>query len=162
VDANDPETWRWIWLIAAVAFAIGEMATVGSFFLAPFAVGATVAAVLSFLGVDVGVTWVVFMGVSLVSFLGMRPLSRTLDQEGTALGVGSHRQIGQHAKVVETISADHEGGFVMLGPERWRAESQGDVTIAEGSIVEVLEVRGTRVIVSPVSGPTIDPRPPTA
>ena len=52
MDANDPETWRWIWLIAAVAFAIGEMATVGSFFLAPFAVGATVAAVLSFLGVE--------------------------------------------------------------------------------------------------------------
>ena len=42
MDSGDPEVWRWIWLIAAVVFGVGEMAVAGSFFLAPFAIGATV------------------------------------------------------------------------------------------------------------------------
>ena len=37
---DDPEVWRWIWLVAAVLFAIGEMGSPGSFFLLPFAAGA--------------------------------------------------------------------------------------------------------------------------
>ena len=38
-----------LWLILAVVFAVGELATLG-FFLAPFAVGAGVAAVVSAAG----------------------------------------------------------------------------------------------------------------
>ena len=41
---------EWIvWLIAAVAFGVGEVLTLG-FFLAPFAVGALVAALVSAAG----------------------------------------------------------------------------------------------------------------
>ena len=40
-------------LIAAIVFGLGEIAVAGSFFLAPFAVGAAVAALLAFAGVDV-------------------------------------------------------------------------------------------------------------
>src|SRR5690606_4830686 len=50
VDMGSPEFWRWVWLVAAAVFTLGEMAVAGSFFLAPFAIGAAVAAILAFAG----------------------------------------------------------------------------------------------------------------
>ena len=47
---GEMEAWL-VWLIAAVLFAVGEIATLG-FFLAPFAGGALVASLLA--GLDVG------------------------------------------------------------------------------------------------------------
>src|SRR5262245_38210783 len=73
---DSPEQWRWIWLAATAVFAIGEMATPGSFFLAPFAVGALVASLLAFAGVSVLVEWIVFIVVSLIMLALLRPLSR--------------------------------------------------------------------------------------
>ena len=57
---DSPEQWRWVWIVAAAVFAVGEMSTPGSFFMAPFAVGALVAAALSFAGVSVAASWVAF------------------------------------------------------------------------------------------------------
>jgi membrane protein implicated in regulation of membrane protease activity len=148
---SDPETWRWIWLVAAVGFGVGEIAIAGSFFLAPFALGAALAAILAFAGADIGIQWIAFVGTSGVLLAAMRPLARRLDATGPVLGVGSHRQIGQRARVVEAIDGEHDHGFVMLGAERWRAESIDGVAIAEGSTVTVVEVRGTRVLVAPAA-----------
>jgi membrane protein implicated in regulation of membrane protease activity len=146
---SDPETWRWIWLVAAVGFGVGEIAIAGSFFLAPFALGAALAAILAFAGADLGFQWVAFVGASGVLLAAMRPLARKLDATGPVLGVGSHRQIGQRARVVEAIDGEHDHGFVMLGTERWRAESIDGAAIPVGATVMVVEVRGTRVLVSP-------------
>ena len=48
MDINSPETWRWIWLVAVIAFTVGELTVAGSFYLAPLAVGALVAALGAF------------------------------------------------------------------------------------------------------------------
>ena len=55
MSTGDPNVWRWIWIIAMVVFGIGEMGVAGSFFLAPFAIGAGAAAALAFAGVPLGV-----------------------------------------------------------------------------------------------------------
>jgi membrane protein implicated in regulation of membrane protease activity len=155
MDAGSPEAWRWIWLIAMVTFGVGEMAIAGSFFLAPFAVGAGVAAVLAFAGVAVGIEWAAFLAVSVGAFVALRPVAKRLDSEGPVLGIGSHRQIGQRARVVELIGGEHDHGTVLLGRERWRAESQTGQAIPVDAVVVVIEVRGTRVIVAPVDPPGI-------
>lgn len=160
VDIGSPEQWRWIWLVAAVAFGIGEMALVGSFFLAPFAVGAVVAAVMAFAGVDVTIEWAAFVAVSGSAFLALRPLARRLDAAGPVQGIGSHRQIGQRAQVLEAIDGEHEHGLVMLGGERWRAESLDGGPIAIGVTVVVEEVRGTRLLVRSVPDTTTHPLAP--
>lgn len=144
---SDPEVWRWIWLIAAVVFAIGEISIAGSFFLAPFALGAAVASILAFAGVDLGPQWIAFVVISGALLAAMRPLAHRLDQSQQAPGVGSSRQIGQRARVIESIDGPHDSGFVMLGAERWRAESADGSMIPEGTAVLVTEVRGTRVLV---------------
>lgn len=157
MDAGSPDTWRWIWLIAMVTFGVGEIAVAGSFFLAPFAVGAGVAAVLAFAGVAVGIEWAAFLGVSVASFMVLRPIAKRLDFEGPMLGVGSHRQLGQRARVVEAIDGEHDHGYVQLDRERWRAESQTGQAIPVGATVVVVEVRGTRVIVAPADPPIAPP-----
>lgn len=149
MDTGDPDSWRWIWLVAMVVFGVGEMAVAGSFFLGPFAVGAAIAALLAFAGVVIGVQWAAFLGVSVVAFLALRPMAKKLDEGGPVLGIGSHRQIGQRVRVVEAIDGEHDHGTVLLGHERWRAESASGVPIPEGATVVVVEVKGTRVVVSP-------------
>lgn len=147
MDMGSPEFWRWVWLVTAVTFAVGEMAIAGSFFLAPFALGAAVAAALAFAGVPVSVEWLAFAVVSTAALVALRPLARRLDREGPVLGIGSHRQVGQVARVVVPIDPSTEGGTVLLGAERWRAESTDGLVIPVGSAVSVVEVRGTRLLV---------------
>jgi len=141
-------------LILAVVFAVGEMGVAGSFFLAPFAIGAAVAAILAFADIGLGFQWTAFLGISVASFLALRPLARRLDSDHPVVGIGSNRQVGQRAKVVERIGGEHQPGFVLLGQERWRAETMSGQAIEAGATVFVVEVRGTRVVVAPAdAGP---------
>ncbi|HEY8059213.1 MAG TPA: hypothetical protein VID94_10695, partial [Acidimicrobiales bacterium] len=94
---EDPETWRWIWLGAALVFGLGELAIAGSFFLAPFAIGAVVAATLAFLDVSLGIQWLAFVGVSFAIFVSLRPIARRLDEGEPTAGIGSKRLIGETA-----------------------------------------------------------------
>lgn len=142
-----PEDWRWVWLIAGAVFAVGEMLTPGSFFLAPLAVGALVAAVLAFAGVSVAIEWVVFIVVSIITLRLLRPLARRLDRDALDEGVGSRRLVGTRATVLQAIPGNHELGLVRVDREEWRAQSTDGSPIAEGATVRVADVQGTRVIV---------------
>lgn len=147
---DTPEAWRWIWLIAVFVFAVGEMASPGSFFLLPFAVGALAATVLAF--ADVGVTgeWIAFVAITIASVAALRPIARRLDLNANDHGVGSRRLIGQTALVLDEIPGRHELGLVRVHREEWRAESLDGSTIPPGAAVRVAEVEGTRVLVVPI------------
>ncbi len=145
---DEPESWRWIWLGAAVVFGMGEMATPGAFFLAPFAVGAVVASALAFADVPLAGEWAAFVGISVVAFAGLRPLARRLDQDGASDGIGSRRLIGREGTVLEGIEPGHVG-LVRVNREEWRAESADRATIPSGTAIRVTDVEGTRVIVTP-------------
>jgi membrane protein implicated in regulation of membrane protease activity len=145
---DTPEEWRWVWLIATAVFSIGEMASPGSFFLAPFALGAFVAALLAFAGVSVGVEWLVFLAVSIVTLIALRPVARRLDRNALDHGVGARRLVGSRATVLRDIPGDAELGTVRVDRETWRAQSTDGAPIPAGTIVRVAEVQGTRVIVA--------------
>jgi len=146
---DDPEQWRWIWLGAAVLFGIGEMSSPGSFFLAPFAIGAALAAVLAFADVAVVFEWLVFVGISVGAFVALRPIARRLDAQGSSDGVGARRLIGRSGTVIEDITTDAPG-LVRVDREEWRADSLGHEPIRSGAPVRIAEVEGTRLIVTPV------------
>jgi membrane protein implicated in regulation of membrane protease activity len=147
---ESPETWRWIWLIAAVMFGIGEMSAAGSFFLLPFAIGAIVAAVLAFLGVDVAWEWLAFVLVSAGTFAAFRPLARKLDRDVPAEGIGAKRLIGEQAVVLQLVPGGGDLGLIRVGREEWRAESGTGDPIAQGASVKVVEIKGTRAVVFPL------------
>ena len=146
---DEPESWRWIWLTAAVVFGLGEMATPGAFFLAPFAVGAIVASALAFADVPLAGEWAAFVGISVVAFAGLRPLARRLDRENGSDGIGSRRLIGRRGTVLEGIEPGHLG-LVRIDREEWRAEASERVAVPSGTSIRVTDVEGTRVIVTPI------------
>ena len=155
---DDPDIWRWIWLAAAGTFTVGEMAVAGSFFLAPFAVGAAVATVLAFVGAPIIAQWLAFLVVSGVAFAGFRPLARRLDATPNQ-SVGATRLPSRTATVVEAIPA-HGVGLVRVDREEWRAETEHGHAVPADAKVTVVEVRGTRLIVAPAGHPPTDPYSP--
>lgn len=150
---DSPEVWQWIWLAAALIFAVGEMSTAGSFFLLPFGLGAAGATALAFLDVSLGWQWLTFVGVSGVSFAALRPLARRLDTNLPNLkGVGADRWTGREGIVLEQIpGGPAETGRVRIDREEWRAASVEGLAIPAGTLIEVVKVEGTRVVVKPVS-----------
>src|SRR3954467_15355320 len=111
------EPWV-IWAIAAVVLAIGEMATLG-FFLAPFAGGAAVAALLSALGAGATIEWAAFLVVSVVLLAALRPIARDHQRSRGKIKMNTAALVGQTAMVVERIANDEGVGCVKLDGEIW-------------------------------------------
>jgi inner membrane protein len=152
VDLGSPEIWRFIWLAAAVGFGLGELALAGSFFLAPFAIGAGAAAACSFLGVSTGISWFAFVLVSTITFLAFRPLARRLDQRSPQSSVGAGRWANREAVVVREIPAGGRGA-VRLDREEWSAETVTGDRVPVGARVLVSRVEGARLVVMPLEFP---------
>lgn len=158
MDFGAADTWQWIWLIAAVAFVVGEIAVAGSFFLLPFGAGAAVAALASFAGAPVGVGWLAFVAVSGASAAALRPLARRLDTTGSPQAIGANRWVGRQATVLQAIPAGHGAtGLIRLDREEWRAESLTGTPIPVGSTVLVSRVDGTRLVVVSIEEPLAVP-----
>jgi membrane protein implicated in regulation of membrane protease activity len=145
----DNDLWRWLWTVFAVVMGIGEIFSAG-FFLLPFAIGASAAAVLAWIGVPVLPQWLVFFGVSLVSFVYLRRFIRHQDASEQPR-VGANRWINAQGVVLESIDSDAKIGMVRIEGEgeQWRAVSDGEL-IPAGTRVIVKEVRGTRLVVAPI------------
>lgn len=137
-----------IWLIAAVAFAVGEMATLG-FFLAPFSIGAFVATIVDLAGASAAVSVVAFILVSVASFALVRPIARRHRQMPPAIRTGTDALLGQSATVLERIANDEGVGCVRIGGEVWTARAYDeDQVIAAGERVRVIEIRGATALVA--------------
>jgi membrane protein implicated in regulation of membrane protease activity len=139
-------TWV-IWLIAAAGLGIGEMHT-GGFYLAPFAVGAALATVVSVAGVGVLLSAVVFLASSGVVFAALRPVAQRHRRLPPHIRTGAAALVGKPALVLERI-ANHEGvGCVKIDGEVWTARSfDEDEVIPAGERVEVVEIRGATALV---------------
>jgi membrane protein implicated in regulation of membrane protease activity len=143
----DMDPWV-LWLIAAVVLAVGEIATMG-FFLAPFAAGALVAALISAAGAGTAISLVVFLVVSITALAALRPIARSHMRMPAQLRTGTSALVGSNATVIERI-ANREGvGCVRIGGEVWtaRAYDEDDV-IDAGRQVQVVEIRGATALVS--------------
>jgi membrane protein implicated in regulation of membrane protease activity len=137
-----------LWLIAAVIFGVGEIATLG-FFLAPFAIGALVAALVAGLGAGTLISLIVFLLVSGVTLGALRPLARSHKRMPAQLRTGTAALIGRTAMVTERIHNDEGTGCVKLEGEQWTARSYDeDAVIEPGRRVHVMEIRGATALVS--------------
>ena len=137
-----------LWLIAAVVLAVGEIATMG-FFLAPFAAGALVAALVSASGTGTAITLIVFLLVSIIALAALRPIARSHKRMPPQIRTGTAALVGRHAMVVERIANNEGVGCVKLDGEVWtaRAYDEDDV-IEEGKRVQVVEIRGATALVT--------------
>ncbi|HUV10262.1 MAG TPA: NfeD family protein [Acidimicrobiia bacterium] len=147
---DSPETWRWIWLVLAGALALGELALPGTFFLLSFAIGAAAAAIVAFLDGSLGLQWVLFVVGSGAALALLVPLGRRLARhEGDEAQEGATRWVGRLGVVLEEIPGDPHGtGRVRVERDEWRAETDATESIPTGTQIEVLSVRGTRLVVA--------------
>jgi membrane protein implicated in regulation of membrane protease activity len=137
-----------IWLIAAVIFGIGEIATLG-FFLAPFAGGALVAALITALGGGTLVGWAAFLVVSAILLAALRPLARSHRRQPPQLRTGTAALVGKTGMVVERIANDEGVGCVRIEGEVWTARSYDDDEVIEaGKRVQIVEIRGATALVT--------------
>ncbi len=137
-----------LWLIAAAAFGIGEMLTT-SFFLAPFAVGATLAAVTDAAGAGELASWIVFVAVSLLMLLIVRPIAKSHLKMPPQLRTGSAALIGKQAIVLERIANTEGVGCVRIDGEVWTARAlDDDQVIEQGQRVQVVEIKGATALVT--------------
>jgi membrane protein implicated in regulation of membrane protease activity len=143
----DNESWRWIWVAATLLLGFGEIVTAG-FFMLPFAIGAAVAAVLAFVGVEPIIQLLVFIGVSVVGLLVLQRFVRRADEHQPTMG--SNRMVGQQGRVIEAIDPATGIGRVRVETEDWRATADGHDTLVEGTPVRVTGIRGTRLVVEPI------------
>ena len=139
------EDWV-LWLILAVVFGVGEIATLG-FFLAPFAGGALVAALVAAVGGGALVSLVVFLLVSGVLLAALRPIALSHKRMPAQLRTGTAALVGKTATVVERVDGD--SGCVKLDGEMWSAKAYLDDEVMEpGTRVQVMEIRGATALVS--------------
>jgi membrane protein implicated in regulation of membrane protease activity len=135
-----------IWLIVAVAFGVGEIATLG-FFLAPFAGGALVAAIVSGAGGGDALSLVAFLVVSLTLLAALRPIALRHMRQAPRLRTGTAALVGRTATVVERVGSDE--GCVRLDGEIWTARPYDEDQVFEpGKRVQVLEIRGATALVA--------------
>jgi membrane protein implicated in regulation of membrane protease activity len=137
-----------LWLIAAVILGVGEIGTQG-LFLAPFAAGALIAALVAAAGTGTAITLIVFLLVSLAALAALRPIARSHRRMPALSRTGTAALVGRQAMVVERIANDEGVGCVKLNGEVWtaRAYDEDDI-IEQGRRVQVVEIRGATALVS--------------
>jgi membrane protein implicated in regulation of membrane protease activity len=137
-----------IWLVAACVLGVGEMHQ-GGFYLAPFALGAVLAAVVGLLGVGAALSGVVFLAASGIVFATLRPVAQRHRRLPPAIRTGAAALIGRRATVLERIANDEGVGCVRIdGGEVWTARSYDQNEVIEaGDHVEVVEIRGATALV---------------
>jgi membrane protein implicated in regulation of membrane protease activity len=143
----DNEILRWVWTGIALLMGLGEIVTAG-FFLLPFAVGAGLAAIAAWFNLHDAVQWVLFFAGTGVAMLFVRRFMRAQDEEDV-LVIGPARYVGMRAVVLEKVDASSNTGLIRVETEEWRAVTDG-APIPEGDVVEVMAVRGTRLVVAEI------------
>jgi membrane protein implicated in regulation of membrane protease activity len=135
-----------IWLIVAVVFGVGEIATLG-FFLAPFAGGALIAAIVAGVGGGTALSLIAFLVVSLTLLAALRPVALRHMRQAPRLRTGTAALVGRTGTVVERIGADE--GCIRLDGEIWTARPYDEDQVFEpGARVQVLEIRGATALVA--------------
>ncbi len=144
------------WLVAMVLFGVLEAVTVGltSIWFALGALGALAAAAAS---APVIVQIVVFLGVSFLTLLLVRPLAQHYVND-RKVATNADRVIGREAVVTEDIDNIQGKGRVSISGADWTARAEDDRPIPAGSTVRVLRIEGVKVIVAP-AGAAGEPQP---
>jgi membrane protein implicated in regulation of membrane protease activity len=135
-----------VWLVAALALA-GAEALTGDLSLLMLSGGALVAAGASWLlGFPLWADGAVFLVVSILLLLVVRPVLRRRFGGGSGLPEPAKALEGKHALVLEPVSRHH--GQVKLDGEVWTARAYNDADVYQpGEQVTVMQIDGATAVV---------------
>lgn len=146
IDYFMQNLWQ-MWAVVAVICLILEL-TAGDFFIFCFAIGAVGAAIdAGLLGNGIYAQLFVFVVITLLSLFYVRPFAKRYLHKGEDKRISNaDALLGRQGRVVETIVA---GGYgrVQIDGDIWKAVTQGDADIPEGSNVTVIDRESTIITV---------------
>ena len=137
-----------VWLILLVILVAGEAITVGLTFIW-FAVGAMGGLLTAVLGGEIWLQVVVFLLLSAVTLILVRPAAAKLLTPGIS-PTNADRVLSQIALVTEEIDNIAETGQVKLFGQVWTARSENGDVIPTQSRVRILRIEGVKVFVKAV------------
>ena len=137
-----------VWLLLLVILVAGEAITVGLTFIW-FAVGAMGGLLTAVLGGEIWLQVVVFLLLSAVTLILVRPAAAKLLTPGIS-PTNADRVLSQIALVTEEIDNIAETGQVKLFGQVWTARSENGDVIPAQSRVRILRIEGVKVFVKAV------------
>lgn len=136
-----------IWIVLAVAFAVGEILTI-SLFLAPFSVGGFGAAAVAAVGGGLVAQVAVFAVLTVAVFFLLRPVAKRHLRQTSETKTGTAALIGRTAIVTAALEGPEMSGQVRLDGEIWTARGAGLEAVPVGTTVTVLEIQGATAVVT--------------
>ena len=136
------------WIVATVAFAALEAATVGLVSIW-FALGSVCALVAAALNASFWIQLIVFIAVSAVVLAFLRPVARKY-LKVRARPTNADKVLGTLCPVTEAIDNIAGTGAVTAGGKEWTARSASGAPIPAGERVRAVAIRGVTLIVERV------------
>lgn len=134
------------WLAAFVVFIgieIGTMALTTIW----FAGGALAAFLVTFTDAGIELQLAVFFIVSLALLIFTRPFAlKFINKDAVKTNVES--LVGRTARVTSRIDNDLATGTAVVNGQEWTARSADGTPIAEGTMVEIKEIKGVKLMVA--------------
>lgn len=137
--------FTYFWIIVAIIALMIELMTAVALTSVWFVVGAIAAALLSLF--SIGFLWqcVVFVVVSIVALLLLRPfLVEKL--RGNTVATNYDRVVGKHTALTKAITKEQWGCIKINGSE-WSCVNINDEELPIGTEVKILAVDGSKLIV---------------
>lgn len=139
---------EWVWVAALAVFAIAEgcmQALISIWFI-----GGSIAGLISTVcGAPLWMQLTLFLAVSVLLLLLMRPMSRRLmSQKQTKTNAQSN--VGKTVLVTEPIDNLRQTGAVKVSGVEWSARSVDGRQIAADTAVRIDKIEGAKVLVSAV------------
>ncbi|MDR2525231.1 MAG: NfeD family protein [Oscillospiraceae bacterium] len=145
-------TWI-IWAVLLVGALILEGVSM-QLFSVWFALGALAALIAALLEAETWLQIALFVVVTAASLAATRPLVRKLRKD--VQPTNADRAIGKSALVVEEIDNRKATGQIKLEGMVWTARNlAGNDRIAEGQMVEIKEIQGVKVMVTPAANTVV-------
>ena len=131
-------TFYGLWIIASLIFAFIEVMAPSMFFL-HLAVGAIITAIVAYFGANLTTQIAVFITISLISLLFVRPIFMKKKEQKTEL---EEQYVGKTAEVIEEIGADgaNKIGKIKIYDETWNAMCADNCVIKAGEFVKITKI----------------------
>ena len=135
----------WIWVLGVVAFVVLEGVSY-QLISVWFAIGAVGGLIAKAAGADFTVQLVIFIAISAVCIICLRPLSRKLIN-GKETKTNADALIGREVLVTKEINNLRGEGEGRVGGMTWTLRSLGGEVIPEGETVICEKIEGVKLIV---------------
>jgi len=136
-----------VWLIFAVVLGVAEIFTL-TVALGMLGAAALVTAGVAAFGLPLPVQLVVFTAAATAGIVLVRPAALRHMHQPQLERFGIEALIGKQAYVLREVTG--VGGLVRIGGEEWTARAYDEtLVIPEGSVVNVMEIKGTTALVYP-------------